>query len=102
MISAARRSTVGLLVLVALAAMLSLTGAASARGNEGGQRDREEPSAPTELRVASATASTVTVAWTPSTDNVGVTGYSIYIDGRRVSDGRREACLLYTSDAADE
>ena len=90
MISAARRSTVGLFV-VAFAAMLSLTGAASAGGNGGGQRDREAPSVPTELRVAAATASTVTVAWTPSTDNVGVTGYSIYVDGRRVSDGRREA-----------
>ena len=40
--------------------------------------DTQAPSAPTSLIAASPTTSTIDLAWTASTDNVGVTGYYIY------------------------
>jgi chitodextrinase len=40
--------------------------------------DTQAPTVPGGLRVTAATASSVTVAWTASTDNVGVTGYTVY------------------------
>jgi chitodextrinase len=40
--------------------------------------DTTPPSTPSNLRVTSATATSVTVAWSVSTDNVGVTGYDLY------------------------
>jgi cellulose 1,4-beta-cellobiosidase len=45
-------------------------------GTTGG--DTTPPSAPTGVTVASATSSSVSLTWTASTDNVGVTGYDIY------------------------
>ncbi|WP_374968172.1 Ig-like domain-containing protein [Terrabacter sp. BE26] len=41
--------------------------------------DTTAPSVPTGLR-ATASGSTVGLTWTPSTDNVGVTGYAVYRD----------------------
>ncbi|THF82266.1 hypothetical protein E6C55_07345 [Cohnella fermenti] len=46
--------------------------------------DTTAPSAPTNVAAASASASTATVSWLSSTDNVGVTGYVIYRDGTKV------------------
>jgi chitodextrinase len=40
--------------------------------------DTVAPSAPSGLAVASQTASSLTLTWTASTDNVGVTGYRIF------------------------
>ena len=39
--------------------------------------DTQAPTAPANLAVASKTSSTVSLAWTGSTDNVGVTGYRV-------------------------
>lgn len=39
--------------------------------------DTEAPSAPTNLTAAAASGSRIDLSWTASTDNVGVTGYSI-------------------------
>ncbi|MBW8807145.1 MAG: glycoside hydrolase family 6 protein, partial [Catenulisporales bacterium] len=44
-------------------------------GNTG---DTTAPSTPTGLKSTATTSSTVTLSWTASTDNVGVTGYTIY------------------------
>lgn len=41
--------------------------------------DTEDPSTPT-LSFVSKTSTTISVSWTTSTDNVGVTGYDIYLD----------------------
>ncbi len=45
----------------------------------GGASDIIPPTAPTNLIVASHTALTLNLAWNPSTDNVGVTRYVVYV-----------------------
>jgi chitodextrinase len=44
----------------------------------GGTADTAAPSAPTNLTSPSKTSTSVSLAWTASTDNVGVTGYDVY------------------------
>ena len=43
--------------------------------------DTQAPTAPTNLAVNSTTTSTVALSWAASTDNVGVTSYSVYVNG---------------------
>lgn len=43
--------------------------------------DTTAPSTPTNLATTAKTETTVDLSWTASTDNVGVTGYKIYVDG---------------------
>ncbi|HET9315429.1 MAG TPA: glycoside hydrolase family 9 protein, partial [Vicinamibacteria bacterium] len=47
-------------------------------GLEPGGGDTQPPTAPTNLRVTGTTSTTVALAWNPSTDNVGVTGYLVF------------------------
>lgn len=47
----------------------------------GGIPDTQAPSNPTNLASANITASSFDVSWTASTDNVGVTGYNVYLGG---------------------
>ncbi|MFD6313672.1 glycoside hydrolase family 6 protein [Streptomyces nigra] len=56
--------------------------------------DTSAPTAPTGLRATAKTASSVSLAWTAATDNVGVTGYDVYRDGTRV--GSTTAGTMYT------
>ncbi|MFF2520690.1 discoidin domain-containing protein [Streptomyces liangshanensis] len=44
----------------------------------GGGGDTTAPSTPGGLRATGTTANSVSLAWNPSTDNVGVTGYRVY------------------------
>ncbi len=44
----------------------------------GGTGDTQAPTAPTALSSTGKTATSVSLAWTASTDNVGVTGYDVY------------------------
>jgi hypothetical protein len=44
----------------------------------GGGGDTQAPTAPTGLSAPSKTSTSVTLSWTASTDNVGVTGYDVY------------------------
>ena len=46
--------------------------------------DTQPPSVPGNLHTTSATQTSIGIAWSPSTDNVGVTGYAIYDNGSRV------------------
>jgi chitodextrinase len=46
--------------------------------------DTTPPSAPTNLTSPSHTSSSVSLSWTASTDNVGVTGYQIFRNGAQV------------------
>ncbi|MFD0670846.1 GH32 C-terminal domain-containing protein [Cohnella sp. GCM10027633] len=50
----------------------------------GGTPDTSAPTAPTNLQSPSKTSTSVTLSWTASTDNVGVTGYSIFRNGTQV------------------
>ena len=43
--------------------------------------DKEAPSAPTNLKADNVETTSMELSWTASTDNVGVTGYAIYING---------------------
>ena len=43
--------------------------------------DTTAPSVPTGVTVTSATSSSISLGWTASVDNVGVTGYGLYRDG---------------------
>jgi chitodextrinase len=43
--------------------------------------DTTAPSAPTGLTSSNITQTSATVSWTASTDNVGVTGYDVYVNG---------------------
>ncbi len=44
------------------------------------------PSTPTLVRVAKTTQTSVALSWTASTDDVGVTGYGLYLSGSRTSE----------------
>jgi chitodextrinase len=46
--------------------------------------DTWPPSSPLGIAVTSATQSSVALSWTPSTDNIGVAGYSVYKNGAGV------------------
>ena len=43
--------------------------------------DNVAPSTPTNLKVSSSTIKSVSLSWTASSDNVGITGYTIYRNG---------------------
>ncbi|MBI3482217.1 MAG: fibronectin type III domain-containing protein [Bacteroidetes bacterium] len=43
--------------------------------------DTQAPSAPTNLAASNITASSATISWTASTDNFGVTGYEVRVNG---------------------
>ncbi|MFC0626822.1 glycosyl hydrolase family 8 [Kribbella deserti] len=53
-------------------------------GTTGGGDDPQPPTAPTNLTSTGVTSSTVGLSWGASTDNVGVTGYTIYRNGTAV------------------
>lgn len=54
---------------------LSLTTTTSGGG------DTQAPSIPTSLAASNVTSNSFDVSWSASTDNVGVTGYTVYLDG---------------------
>jgi chitodextrinase len=43
--------------------------------------DNQPPTTPSNLALADATPSSMDLTWSPSTDNVGVAGYGVYLDG---------------------
>jgi len=47
--------------------------------------DALPPTAPTNLTVTATGATTLSLSWSPATDNVGVTGYGVYVNGSRVA-----------------
>jgi hypothetical protein len=77
------RSRPALATAVLVAALCVLVAASSAAARTT-FRDRQAPSTPTSLAVTSATASSVALAWSRSTDNVGVAGYTLFVDGAKV------------------
>jgi chitodextrinase len=47
--------------------------------------DTQAPTAPTGLKATNITQTGLTLSWTASTDNVGVTGYDVYRNGTKVA-----------------
>src|SRR6185436_1980650 len=47
--------------------------------------DTQAPSAPANLQGANVSANAVTLSWTASTDNVGVTGYQVFRSGSLIT-----------------
>jgi len=47
--------------------------------------DTQVPSAPTNLTTSALTQSSVSLNWTASTDNVGVTGYDVFRNGAKIN-----------------
>jgi chitodextrinase len=47
--------------------------------------DSESPGAPTNLQASNLQQSTLTLTWSASTDNIGVTGYDVYRNGIKIS-----------------
>jgi len=47
--------------------------------------DTSPPSVPTNLQASSITSTSVTISWTASTDNFGVTGYKVFRNGTQVA-----------------
>ncbi|NQX58074.1 DUF4962 domain-containing protein [Paenibacillus qinlingensis] len=45
------------------------------------QSDEVRPTAPSHLQITAQTDTTATLSWTPSTDNVGVKAYNLYVNG---------------------
>jgi len=50
----------------------------------GGGGDTQAPSTPTNLTASNVTDTTADLSWNASTDNVGVTGYEIFLDGSSI------------------
>jgi chitodextrinase len=74
--AAAKRTVLAAASIFALVA-LALVGTTSAAPPD---KDRTDPSTPTNLHVAAATKTTVTLAWDASSDDVAVAGYYVFGD----------------------
>jgi chitodextrinase len=57
----------------------------------GGSADTQAPSTPGSLTISGTTSSSVSLTWSASTDNVGVTGYDIYRGGALVGSSSTNA-----------
>jgi chitodextrinase len=62
----------------------SFSFSASPKGPGGGTPDTSAPTVPTGVTVSGTTDSSVSLRWSASTDNVGVTGYDVYRAGTKV------------------
>ena len=74
--AAAKRTVLAAASIFALVA-LALVGTTSAAPPD---KDHSDPSTPTNLRVAAASKTTVTLAWDASSDDVAVAGYYVFGD----------------------
>ncbi|MFL6075857.1 MAG: GH12 family glycosyl hydrolase domain-containing protein [Mycobacteriales bacterium] len=63
-------------------ATTSFSFSASTGGNNGG--DTQPPTTPANLAVTGTTSNSVSLSWSPSSDNVGVTGYAVSRNGTQV------------------
>jgi len=61
------------------------TGNGSGSSNNGSSTDTTAPSVPTNLLATAVTSSSISLSWTASTDDVGVTGYNILRNGAKIS-----------------
>lgn len=59
-------------------------------------KDTQAPTVPTNLTAANATDTSLTLVWTASTDNVGVTGYDVYQNGKLLNSNVTSTSLVVT------
>lgn len=71
----------GACAVVAVALPIAIGAPASAGRKPPPTVDRTAPTQPTDLHVTAVTQTSVTLAWSASTDNVGVRSYSLWHDG---------------------
>ena len=72
--------------------------------SSGAAADVEAPSVPVSVRAIGGDSASISITWNPSTDNVGVTGYTVYRGGQAVgnvttnswTDRNLTAGILYT------
>src|SRR5438132_7353146 len=67
--------------LLALATTLIACAGAPAGSAKGNSADVNPPTPPSNITVSGVNASQLGFLWTKSTDDVGVAGYSLYLDG---------------------
>ncbi|WP_255951132.1 glycoside hydrolase family 48 protein [Streptomyces odontomachi] len=68
-------------IAMALAVYAELFGSG---GSDPGNGDTQTPSVPSGLQVTSTTTSSVSLKWTASTDDIGVSAYQVFRDGTQV------------------
>ncbi len=61
-----------------------------------GQGDTQAPTSPTGVTATAASASQVNVGWNASTDNIGVTGYTVYRNGTAIATTSGATATAYT------
>jgi hypothetical protein len=71
--------------VVAFDAAGNRSGQSTITGATSGCPDTTAPSPPTNLTIAAASTSSLTLSWSPSTDNVAVTGYDLYLNGSKIA-----------------
>lgn len=64
--------------------------------------DITPPSAPTGLKVDERTDESITVSWTASTDDTGVTGYKVLVNGQEKADVKETVCQITGLEAGTE
>jgi chitodextrinase len=75
------RIAAGVVVVIALAVAVAVPASAGPRPKPTPSPDTTPPSKPTNLHVTAVTHTSVSLAWTASTDNVGVMTYSLWGEG---------------------
>src|SRR6476619_2527048 len=84
------RRILALLGVSAVAVLVCVSGAGATGAGVSlatGTTDAQAPTMPASLTVTSRTANSITLSWSPSTDNVGVIGYGHYLKGLLVHTG---------------
>ena len=64
------------------ASVMATAACTSSGGSGGSTGDTQPPSTPTGLAAANVGATSVTLSWKGATDNVGVAGYTVFLDGQ--------------------
>ena len=71
-----------IVMLITLVFILSNLSSSTVFAAKPARSDTKPPTAPTNLRVTDINTSSVSLTWNPSSDNNGVMGYEIYMNGR--------------------
>jgi chitodextrinase len=80
---------------VATSTALTVTTASNGGGGGGGGVDVTPPSAPTNVMFSNLTTMSVTLSWTPSTDDVGVVAYDVYVGNTNLGTTTTKSVTLF-------